>query len=207
MATEMDERGADQLSGLCIGVTGHRTLAEARTLERRVEQALRRLDRRFTAAGLPRPELTIMSSLAEGADRLVARVVLRRPGARLLAILPLPPEQYQADFATAASKRAFDRLLGRAEQALIAPAAPSRETAYAGAGRAMLAHCGVLIALWDGLPGRGLGGTAELVAEARARAMPLLWIRTDPPFAIHEERMSWIAPRMHHPQPKPASTA
>jgi hypothetical protein len=203
----MDEPGPGQLSGLCIGVSGHRDLAEARTLERRVKEALRRLDRHFAAAELPRPELTIASSLAEGADRLVARIVLRRPGARLLAVLPLPPEQYQADFAAAASKRAFDRLLGRAEQVLIAPAAPSREAAYAGAGRAVLAHSDVLIALWDGLPARGLGGTAELVAEARALAMPLIWIRTDPPFAMREERINQLAPRPRPPQPKPASTA
>src|SRR6185312_14024983 len=144
----MYERGTGQLSSLCIGVSGHRDLVEARTMERRVEQALRRLDHHFAAVDLPRTELAIASSLAEGADRLVARVVLRRPGARLLAVLPLPPDQYHADFAGAATSRAFDRLLGRADQVLIAPAAPSREAAYVGAGRAVLTHCDVLIALW-----------------------------------------------------------
>ncbi len=81
---------------------------------------------------------------------------------------------------------------------LSGPVAPSREAAYAGAGRAVLDRCDVLIALWDGLPARGLGGTAELVVEARARALPLLWISTDPPYALREERLDRMAPPTAH---------
>ncbi len=195
------------MSKLCVGVTGHRSLAEPQALERRVEDALQRLDRRFASAGLPWPELTVASALAEGADRLVARVVLRRPGAQLLAVLPLPRDDYRADFTDAASGQEFDDLLGRADHVLLVPPAPSRDEAYAAAGRTVLAQCDVLIALWDGLPARGLGGTAELVVAARALATPLIWIRTDPPFAIREERIGRIVPRRRPTQRKPASTA
>jgi hypothetical protein len=34
----------------------------------------------------------------------------------------------------------------------------------------------VLIALWDGQPSRGKGGTAEIVAYARQRGIPVVWI-------------------------------
>ena len=192
---------------LCIGVTGHRSLADPQALERRVEDALQRLHLRFASAGLPRPGLTVASALAEGADRLVAQVVLRGPGAELLVVLPLRRDDYRADFTDAASGQEFDDLLARADTMLLVPPSPSRDDAYAAAGRAVLAQCDVLIALWDGLPARGLGGTAELVAEARALATPLIWIRTDPPFAIREERIGRIVPRRHPTQRKPASTA
>lgn len=35
---------------------------------------------------------------AEGADRLVAEEVLKRPDARLVAVLPLPGSDYETDF-------------------------------------------------------------------------------------------------------------
>lgn len=37
----------------------------------------------------------------------------------------------------------------------------------------MLDEAGELLAVWDGLPARGFGGTADVVATARARAMPV----------------------------------
>ena len=39
-----------------------------------------------------------------------------------------------------------------------------------------MAHCEVLIAIWDGQPARGPGGTAEVVALARDRNLPVAWI-------------------------------
>src|SRR5437016_2401877 len=61
-----------------------------------------------------------LSSLAEGADRLVARVALAY-GAKLIAPLPMPPDEYRRDFEpglkpTAAEE--FDRLK---DQAMAAP--------------------------------------------------------------------------------------
>lgn len=146
-----------------MGVTGHRSLADPAGVRVAVDVVLDRLD----------PPLTAVSSLAEGADRLVARAVLDRPEGRLVALLPLEPDDYVADFADEASCEEFNELLAAADEVrVIAPPAPddgSREAAYERAGRAVLEGCDVLVALWDGGPGRGRGGTAELVAEARER--------------------------------------
>lgn len=121
--------------------------------------------------------LTAVSSLAEGADRLLARAVLARPGGRLVALLPLEPAEYAHDFATAASLREFNDLLAAADEVrVIAPRPgddPSREAAYERAGLAVLEGSDLLVALWDGEPGRGRGGTAELVAEARRQGHPV----------------------------------
>jgi len=37
----------------------------------------------------------------------------------------------------------------------------------------MLAHADRLFAVWDGQPARGYGGTADVVAEARQRGVPV----------------------------------
>jgi hypothetical protein len=140
-----------------VGVTGHRALAEPDDVRRRVDAVLDTID----------APLTGVSSLAEGADRLVAQAVLDR-GGRLAVVLPLDAADYETDFADAASRAEFRRLLDAATAVTTMPPAATREDAYAAAGAAMLAGCDVLLALWDGEPGRGRGGTAEVVAAARA---------------------------------------
>jgi hypothetical protein len=111
----------------------------------------------------------VWSSLAEGADRLVARALLER-GARLVAVLPFEPADYRGDFSTSASTSDFDELLALASQVRVTTTTDaSREAAYEAAGRAILHACDVLIAVWDGLPARGRGGTAQIVEEARER--------------------------------------
>ncbi|MEZ5182083.1 MAG: hypothetical protein R2702_09440 [Acidimicrobiales bacterium] len=150
-----------------MGVTGHRSLADPAGVRASVDAVLDRLD----------PPLTAVSSLAEGADRLVARAVLDRPAGRLVALLPLEPAEYAADFGDGASVEEFNELLDAADEVRVIAPPPdddgSREAAYERAGLAVLEGADVLVALWDGGPGRGRGGTADLVAEARRRGRPV----------------------------------
>jgi hypothetical protein len=154
-----------------VGVTGHRALADPARVEGEVDAVLDRLVGGSGAA------LVAVSSLAEGADRLVARRVLARPGGRLVALLPLDPVDYIADFADVASVQEFTDLLAAADEEEVIRGAPSddwsREAAYERAGHAVLDRCDVLLALWDGAPGRGRGGTADLVFEAGLIAHPI----------------------------------
>jgi hypothetical protein len=145
-----------------IGVTGHRKLADVAAVEAEVDAALAAIEALF-----PEEPLRILSSLAEGADRLVARQVLSRPGARLVAVLPLPRLDYMTDFESQGSREEFLALLGEAEAVIEMPARDSRTEAYEQAGRYVVEHSDVLVAVWDGLPASGRGGTAEMVAWAR----------------------------------------
>src|SRR5882724_471399 len=110
---------------LRVGVTGHRANKlgplTAERLRPQIRTALERLGclvdrlRRACpdASGEAHPVLRIVSPLAEGADRLVAREGLA-VGAELLSPLPFRKSSYRHDFVDAASRAEFDGLIGRA---------------------------------------------------------------------------------------------
>jgi len=129
----------------------------------------------------------IVSALAEGADRLVAREVLNDPDAVLEVALPLPRADYVQDFTTAQSREEFKSLLDQARVIAMMPPSESREAAYAAAGRYIVDRVDVLVALWDGEPSRGVGGTGEIVAEARDRRLPLFCIRPSADYEVYEQ--------------------
>jgi hypothetical protein len=131
---------------------------------------------RRVADTFPGRSLQLLSGLAEGADRLVARSVLRLDGGQLLAALPLPRGEYQRDFATEASQREFEELLAAARQVVELPFQADRKQAYQALGGYLVAHSEVLLAIWDGQGAQGRGGTGEVVAMARQRGLPLIWV-------------------------------
>ena len=118
----------------------------------------------------------VISSLAEGADRLVAEAILDRPGSLLEVPLPLSRDDYQADFKSDESKAAFAKLYGQASLVTRAPCFESRDSAYEWAGLAMVGRSDIVIAVWDGLPSRGVGGSADIVKLARRYGRPVVHI-------------------------------
>jgi hypothetical protein len=123
--------------------------------------------------GLP---LMAISPLAEGSDRLVVRRVLARPGAQLIVPLPMSEAEYVRDFTSSHSQDEFYELLAKAHRIVRFPPDSTRPAAYATAGRYIIEQCHVLVALWNGEPANGEGGTGAIVAMARAHQRPLAWI-------------------------------
>ena len=156
---------------ITIGVTGHRILTELEKINVGVDEALRRIEQAF-----PAQPLTIISSLAEGADRLVALRVLAHTNARLVVPLPLSKSDYMTDFESAESKEEFLYLLNEADEVIELPPAPTRNEAYDAAGSYVLEHCDVLITIWDGQGAQGQGGTGAIVTRAREKGTPLAWV-------------------------------
>ena len=166
---------------LKIGVVGHRTVDDPAAAADEVRRALglaRSPEPGDQAIGAP-VHLEVYSALAEGADRLAAGVLLDVPGAALVAVLPMAADDYLADFPSAESKAAFLTLLDRAARVHVIGPTPSRVEGYERAGRRIVDVCDALIALWDGEPSRGRGGTAEIVAYARESGVPVFWIGTN----------------------------
>lgn len=174
---------AQQAAALVVAVTGHRPhrLRHAQT-ERLATQASQLFDDLAALAAAT----AVRSALAEGADRQLALLALER-GCALHALLPFARADYRADFGSAASLHEFDRLLGRAARCTELPgrrAAP--DAAYHALVPALLDGADLLCAVWDGAPALGPGGTAEVVAEACRRGLPVVHLstRSDAPAAL-----------------------
>ncbi|QYE33799.1 DUF4231 domain-containing protein [Polymorphobacter sp. PAMC 29334] len=176
---------------LSVGITGHRPpqldAAAVAHVEARLADVLGQLSK--VAAGVgerhadafePAPFIPrLLSPLAEGADQIAAQTALEA-GYALDAILPLPHAEYRKDFACEALVQ-FDLLLEQAQRVLELPAqSGAREEGYALAGQATVAHSDLVIAIWDGSPARGRGGTAEIVELALERGIPVIQIPIDP---------------------------
>ncbi len=198
---------------IVIGVTGHRDLREAdiSPLESSVGGLIDSVRR-----GHPDTPLILLSPLAEGADRLVARVALNR-GVRLVVPLPLPIAEYEKDFETAESLAEFRELIGHAEERFelrllpgisenqIVTGGEQRNLQYAQVGAYIVRHSQVLIALWDGnQPDKEpTGGTAQIV-RFKLRGIPDPYTPpTKPLDVIDTGPVSHIlTPRQSYPNPE-----
>ena len=126
------------------------------------------------------PQFHLVSPLAEGADQIAASVALAK-GFTLGATLPFARGTYEQDFAAGPPREAFHALVAQAQSVLELPGDRDASlAAYVMAGRATIAHCDLLIAIWDGEPPRGRGGTAEVVEIALLQGTPILHVPLDP---------------------------
>ncbi|HEY5387343.1 MAG TPA: hypothetical protein VIL79_05505 [Thermoleophilia bacterium] len=168
-----------------VGVTGHRRIDDVEGVSAAVRDALEHVRERCAATQATR--LEAVSPLAEGADRIVARAVLAEAGAALTVPLPFPADDYAVDFVAPDSKAEFQELLEQAARIEVMPTTATRDEGYDSAGRWVVEHSDVLLALWDGEASRGHGGTAEIVAYARERGLPVYWVRTNGGAPVVEE--------------------
>ena len=165
-----------------IGVTGHRAARlgdiDMAALTAVVERTLVTVG--LAVAGVPGlpVELRLITALADGADTIVAECALAR-GWRLDSVLPFTREAYLADFAAPQSRAAYRRLLARSDVVVELPGVHrdhESSAAYECAGRFVLARADVLLAIWDGRPAQGRGGTGQIVAEAVMQDLPVILI-------------------------------
>ena len=164
----------------------------------------------------------LLSALAEGADRLAARVALEL-GARLVVPMPMPRPLYEDDFNTPSSRDEFADLVDRSSGLVHLPLLPgvteqdirepghARDQEYAKVGAYIARHSQVFVAFWDGAAERAdtTGGTAQTVGF-RLRGVPApyavphhaLVFATTPGPVVHIE-----TPRESNPASAPLSCA
>lgn len=148
-----------------VGISGHQEMPEEASVF--ATQSFARL--------LPRPGgLVGYSSLAKGADQLFAEYVLDL-GVPLRVVLPCAG--YETAFKSAPEKARFRFYLSRAVAVETLNFAAPSEKAFFAAGRAIVDACDWLIAVWDGQPAQGLGGTADVVSYAVSlgRRVEVVW--------------------------------
>jgi hypothetical protein len=154
-----------------IGITGHQRLRDASRWEY-VRTELRSAIQEFV------PALVGVTSLAAGADQMFAEIVLSLGGS-IECIIPFPG--YERTFADDQARGAYFHLLGRAQRRVLLDPGSSDEESFWAAGKRVVDESDCVIAVWDGRPASGLGGTGDVVAYATERGKTVL--RIDPGLA------------------------
>lgn len=139
-----------------VGITGHRRFDDpsaAPWVENCIRERLQECK-----------ELCGLTSLAKGADQIFAQVVLDL-GGRLKAVLPFAGYPYS--FEDPEESAGFGALIGSCEKIVTLEFAGTKEQSYLAAGQYVADHTQLLIAVWDGKPAAGVGGTGDVVEYAR----------------------------------------
>jgi hypothetical protein len=192
---------------LRLGITGHRDPGRPTWSEHVTRSSIRLVLGLLDAikpgpgsSGATPKRLRIISSLAEGADRIAVDATFgatsgfRSNGdapddlgwtGELCAVLPYGVDAYREhDCEDRQSSAEFDRLLGLDRRPIVLhDRRPVDETQrdrwYRDAGHYVADHCDVLIALWDGTDNGKPAGTAATVEYALGHGTPVLWIPTE----------------------------
>lgn len=152
-----------------VGFTGHQRLS--RPTRRAVAAAIATL-----LADHAEGDLVGITSLAEGADQAFAFTVFAA-GGRLHIVIP--SAGYEQSFTDERARDSYTALLGLASSRTALPFTEPSEEAYLAAGHAVVDDCDMLIAVWDGNPAVGKGGTSDIVDYANERGVELqvVWPR------------------------------
>lgn len=168
------------LSPFIFGVVGHRdALLDDIRLEEKVIGIFKDFFEKY-----PHTPIILMSALAEGADRFIAKIALEfnsdkknnptENKIQLYVPLPMPLTEYRKDFQSEESLQEFDYLLEKADIYYELPLADGisiiglsdkekRDNQYQELGFYVTKHCRILIALWDGEDSNKIGGTSEII--------------------------------------------
>lgn len=149
-----------------VGITGHRGLSK--DVEDQVRAALRAEVELYD----PR-ELVAVSCIADGPDTWFAQAVLDH-GGRVEVVIPAAayrdglPTEHHAD---------YDALLSVAAEVHPTGLEESNSEAHMAGSEILVGLVDELLAVWDGQPARGYGGTADVVAYSRRNGVPVrvLW--------------------------------
>jgi hypothetical protein len=153
---------------MITGITGHQHLEDS--------SAWDWVRREITAilTNAPPPSLGV-TSLAVGADQLFAEIVLQL-GGTIEAVIPFP--DYERTFKTDSDLATYLRLKNAASRVEILKCSVPDQIAFLQAGKRVVDRCELLIAVWDGQPSHGLGGTADVVKYAILTGRK--WIHLNP---------------------------
>ena len=178
---------------LRVGAIGHRDLIDSAELATSVARWLKHLASVLDKEHGVAIEWSVASALAKGADRIIARAAMNALGAKLNVIVPFDLQEYRKDFCSASDIVEFDDLMTcrsdltvawkptTATSGNLAPESITgeiRTRGYLRVGQAIVDASEIVIAIWDGKPAMGQGGTGDIVPYALRRGR--LVIRFDP---------------------------
>lgn len=137
------------------------------------------------------PLVRLVTGMADGADTFAVTTLRQLTASGALkaewvcdAILPAEPEVFAAAMAPSADDAEGDGPALRQSLLATIAAADTCTMLTAGAGQLgfgeqaelILNQSDLVIALWDGNPSRGRGGTAHVISQALSWEMPVIWL-------------------------------
>ncbi len=152
-----------------IGITGHQRLKNSSDWTKVQTRLTGLLDK----AEKP---LIGLTSLAIGADQMFAEAVLQC-GGTIEAIIPF--YGYEMKFNEGPDREAFQRLLEQASRIETLEKQGTDEEAFLAAGKRIADVCDNMIAVWDGQPAAGIGGTGDIVNYCNSYGKPVELIGVD----------------------------
>jgi hypothetical protein len=161
-------------TGYRVGFTGHRSGFVRDVVESALTRVLSGLRRSAPGA------MEVHTSIAEGCDTLCVRLA-RELGIPVRLLLPLAESDFANDFSPAGWELAAAELVRAREQPgtdsvrLVAGGA-TRPECYVALAAEMLQAVDLLVAVTDGAPSRGPGGTTWVIERARAMHLPVVLI-------------------------------
>jgi hypothetical protein len=138
-----------------LGVSGHQDIPSVA-----VDYIKRALDAQVSSM----PGVVGVCSLAAGGDQLFAEILLKHDGVLNVVV---PCLAYETAFSDDADRERYARLLEKADDVVRLDYPEPSEEAFYAAGIQIVDMADELIAIWDGRPARGHGGTADVVSYAR----------------------------------------
>jgi len=152
---------------ITVGIIGHLDIIPTNEHRELIKALFADLAQKY-----PYSPVHLVSSIAEGADRFVANILLKmkeeneayRDRFELIVPMPFSPEEYKEDFDDY-SDQEFDKLLQQAKRSFIVAETDKdsgRPEKYLKTGKLVADSSMILIAMWDGREGK-TGGTADIV--------------------------------------------
>jgi uncharacterized membrane protein (DUF485 family) len=155
---------------LAIGFTGHRKLPDEHKSRENIRKVLLEWKSKVPGA------VYGLTSAAAGGDLLFAEtcIELNLP---IRVFLPMPREKFREDFDEPTWARA-ECVFEKAVSVEVIGAGEEVTERYYECGIETVRQSQLLVALWDGGPSQGLGGTADMVHFAREQGWPVIWIHS-----------------------------
>jgi len=161
-----------------VGFTGHRQLTEPEEISRAISAEIENIRRQVKG------KLAALSSIARGGDTLFAQIAIQKE-IPWFVLLPFEHSEFKKDFNEIEWAVAEECLLRAVKEEVLLTQAVSTD-AYSAVGRKTVDQANVVLAVWDGAPAQGQGGTAEIVEYVRRCKKPLIWIHAKTLAVSHE---------------------
>jgi len=155
-----------------IGITGHRNLGNAATLyfvTRALYTLLADAQHRHAKG------IVALFGMAEGTDTLFAQIALHL-NIPLIAVIAYAG--FMDDFPPGPLRQQYQHLVSRCQTVYTLPFATRSDEAYMAAGCWLADHSDLLLAVWNGQPAAGRGGTGDVVAYTQRIGRPIIHIHT-----------------------------